>query len=81
MVPDIFQKPIAHTLHVTLDQSLCLDCLFIELQSYHVTYELADCTNREMCLLAEKYSALVFLDECHATGFLGDTGRYINHIS
>jgi len=28
-----------------------------------------------MCELAEKYNALVFLDECHATGFLGKTGR------
>jgi len=29
----------------------------------------------EICDLAEKYDALVFIDECHATGFLGDTGR------
>ena len=27
--------------------------------------------------LAEKYNALVFSDECHATGFLGKTGRGI----
>lgn len=25
--------------------------------------------------LAQKYNALVFLDECHATGFFGNTGR------
>jgi glycine C-acetyltransferase len=25
--------------------------------------------------LAEKYNALVFVDECHATGFFGATGR------
>lgn len=25
--------------------------------------------------LAEKYSAITFMDECHATGFFGDTGR------
>jgi glycine C-acetyltransferase len=25
--------------------------------------------------LAEKYNALVFIDECHATGFFGKTGR------
>jgi glycine C-acetyltransferase len=25
--------------------------------------------------LAEKYNALVHIDECHCTGFLGDTGR------
>lgn len=30
---------------------------------------------REICDLAEKYNAFVFIDECHATGFLGETGR------
>ena len=30
---------------------------------------------REICQLAAKEKALVFLDECHATGFLGDSGR------
>ncbi|XP_055678341.1 2-amino-3-ketobutyrate coenzyme A ligase, mitochondrial [Lutzomyia longipalpis] len=29
----------------------------------------------EIIKLAEKYNALVFLDECHATGFFGPTGR------
>lgn len=29
----------------------------------------------EITVLAEKYGALVHIDECHATGFLGDTGR------
>jgi glycine C-acetyltransferase len=29
----------------------------------------------EICDLAEKYEALVMIDECHATGFLGDRGR------
>ena len=29
----------------------------------------------EICNLAEKYDALVFIDECHATGFLGQSGR------
>ncbi|XP_059619865.1 2-amino-3-ketobutyrate coenzyme A ligase, mitochondrial [Phlebotomus argentipes] len=29
----------------------------------------------EIFQLADKYNALVFLDECHATGFFGDTGR------
>ncbi|CAH3045383.1 unnamed protein product [Porites lobata] len=28
-----------------------------------------------ICDLAEKYGALTFIDECHATGFLGETGR------
>lgn len=29
----------------------------------------------EITALAEKYGALVHIDECHCTGFLGDTGR------
>ena len=29
----------------------------------------------EICALAKKYDALVFVDDCHATGFLGRTGR------
>ena len=28
-----------------------------------------------ICELAERYGALVFIDECHATGFLGPRGR------
>jgi len=30
---------------------------------------------KEICDLADKYNALVFIDECHATGFFGATGR------
>ncbi|XP_047297172.1 2-amino-3-ketobutyrate coenzyme A ligase, mitochondrial isoform X4 [Homo sapiens] len=30
---------------------------------------------QEICCLASRYGALVFMDECHATGFLGPTGR------
>lgn len=29
----------------------------------------------EITALAEKYDAMVHIDECHCTGFLGDTGR------
>jgi glycine C-acetyltransferase len=29
----------------------------------------------KICDLADKYSALVMIDECHATGFMGRTGR------
>ena len=29
----------------------------------------------KICNLAEQYDALVMIDECHAAGFLGDTGR------
>lgn len=29
----------------------------------------------EICDLADKYNALVMIDECHAAGFIGETGR------
>lgn len=29
----------------------------------------------KICLLAEKYDAMVMIDECHAAGFIGETGR------
>ena len=29
---------------------------------------------REICDLADKHAAVVLIDECHATGFLGKTG-------
>ena len=29
----------------------------------------------KICDLAEKYDAMVMVDECHATGFIGKTGR------
>ena len=29
----------------------------------------------KICDLADKYQALVMVDECHSTGFLGKTGR------
>lgn len=29
----------------------------------------------KICVLAEKYNALVFVDDCHSTGFVGETGR------
>ena len=29
----------------------------------------------KICDLAEKYNALVFVDDCHSTGFVGETGR------
>lgn len=30
---------------------------------------------KEICDLADKYNAITFIDECHATGFFGKTGR------
>ena len=36
----------------------------------------------EICDLADKYGALVFIDECHATGFLGKSkSAIIENIS
>lgn len=29
----------------------------------------------EIVVLAEKYDAMIMIDECHATGFIGETGR------
>lgn len=29
----------------------------------------------KICHLADKYDAVVLVDDCHATGFLGKTGR------
>ena len=29
----------------------------------------------KICDLADKYDALVMIDECHAAGFIGKTGR------
>ncbi len=29
----------------------------------------------KICNLADRYDALVMIDECHATGFIGDTGK------
>ena len=29
----------------------------------------------QICDLAEKYNAMVMVDDCHATGFIGETGR------
>jgi glycine C-acetyltransferase len=31
----------------------------------------------KICEVARKYNALVFIDEAHATGFFGKTGRYV----
>uniref|UniRef100_A0A224YLV7 2-amino-3-ketobutyrate coenzyme A ligase, mitochondrial n=1 Tax=Rhipicephalus zambeziensis TaxID=60191 RepID=A0A224YLV7_9ACAR len=30
---------------------------------------------RDICDLADRYNAMVFVDECHATGFFGSSGR------
>jgi glycine C-acetyltransferase len=32
----------------------------------------------KICDLADKYGALVMTDECHSTGFMGDTGRGVH---
>lgn len=35
---------------------------------------------QEICCLASQYDALVFVDECHTTGFLGTTGPW-EHVA
>ena len=35
----------------------------------------------KICDLAEKYEALVMVDECHATGFIGKTGRGTHELN
>ncbi len=32
----------------------------------------------KICELADKYDALVMIDECHSTGFIGETGRGVH---
>ena len=34
---------------------------------------------REICDLAEKYDAITLVDECHAAGILGQTGRFVTN--
>ncbi len=34
----------------------------------------------KICDLAEKYDAMVMVDECHSTGFLGKTGRGVHEL-
>jgi glycine C-acetyltransferase len=34
----------------------------------------------EICSLAEKYNALVMVDECHSAGVVGKTGRGVNEL-
>ena len=36
---------------------------------------------RDICDLAERYNATVFIDECHATGFLGKHGRGTSELA
>lgn len=31
---------------------------------------------KEIAQLADRYKSMIFIDECHATGFFGATGRY-----
>ncbi|MEO8780036.1 MAG: glycine C-acetyltransferase [Rhodanobacter sp.] len=51
----------AHTKLITTDGTFSMDGFIAKLD--------------EITALAEKYGAMVHIDECHCTGFLGDTGR------
>ena len=35
---------------------------------------------KEICDLAEKYDALVMVDECHSAGVVGETGRGVTEL-
>ena len=37
--------------------------------------------HRDICKLADKYNAMVFIDECHGTGFFGPTGRWVHIVN
>jgi glycine C-acetyltransferase len=34
----------------------------------------------KICALAEKYDAIVMIDECHSSGFMGKTGRGVHEL-
>lgn len=36
---------------------------------------------KEIGQLADQYNAMIFIDECHATGLFGETGRYESRTS
>ena len=37
---------------------------------------------KEIAQLADRYRSMIFIDECHATGFFGATGRYhLNYVT
>jgi glycine C-acetyltransferase len=34
----------------------------------------------KICALAEKYNALIMIDECHSTGFMGENGKGVHEL-
>lgn len=55
------------------ETSSCRNRLIVTDGVFSMDGDVADL--KSICDLADKYDAQVFIDECHATGFLGATGR------
>ena len=55
------------------DASVCANRLIVTDGVFSMDGTIANLA--DICALAEKYDALTMIDDCHATGFLGETGR------
>ncbi|MEM7501145.1 MAG: glycine C-acetyltransferase [Pseudomonadota bacterium] len=55
------------------DASACANRLIVSDGVFSMDGTIANLA--DICALAEKYDALTMIDDCHATGFLGETGR------
>ena len=49
----------------------CSSCKVVPIRGACPTYH----PSADIVALAKKYDAVTFIDECHATGFFGETGR------
>ncbi len=58
---------------ILIETQSCRNRLIVTDGVFSMDGDVADL--KSICDLAEKYDAQVFVDECHATGFLGKTGR------
>ena len=65
--------PFNHYVRLLLSQSSCQFHVYCY-SGGHVSLS-SSC--RDLVDLVKKNRVLIFLDECHATGFLGETGRWV----
>lgn len=56
-------------------RSVLIDTCLVLLMSLCFCFE----NFRDICDLADKHQAVVFVDDCHSTGFFGPTGRSVGH--